>query len=186
MNEATIGSLDLETLSTRPDACVIAIGVVLYLPEPSPGFSNFITGRWLIQPDLAIGHRDPQTENWWKQQDEEVRKLVFSGRSTTAEVLRDFQAFCRLHGSNKDFQWWADPAHFDFPILENQFHLLGYEVPWNYRQKRCLMTLSRELRDVGFPDLTVPSQLHHEPVSDALAQLQELLKYRELLKVRGG
>lgn len=177
-------SLDLETLSTRNDAAIIAIGLAMWCPGlVNPDNYEIITHRWLIHPSQAIGHRDPATIDWWGQQDSSIYAEVWGGRQEPLEVIKDFVFFIKHHIPELETEFWAGPAHFDFPIIENLIHIAGLELPWNYRQKKCLSTLAREMTGAGFPDQKVPSERLHEPVADATAQLMTLMTYKRVLRM---
>lgn len=184
MSKQKLVSIDLETLSTRPDAAIIAIGVALWCPALVDTDSFVIvTNRWLIHPGSAIGYRDPATIDWWNQQNSDVRSEVWGGRQSPIEVIRDFVFFIKHHASEPETEFWAGPAHFDFPILEHLMHAAGLEIPWNYRQKKCLSTLAREMKRAGFENQDVKSTRLHEPVEDSRAQLMELLAYKKTLEL---
>ena len=183
MQDKKLVSLDLETLSTRNDAAIIAIGVAVWHPDLIHTDKWVIlTQRWLIQPSSAVGHRDPATIDWWNQQDPAIREEVWGGRKSAMEVIKDFVFFIKDFHFESEVEFWAGPAHFDFPIIEHLIHLAGLELPWTYRQKKCLSTFAREMKNAGFLNQDVDSERLHEPVADATAQLMELLAYKKTLK----
>ena len=109
--------LDLETLSTRPNAVILTLGAVKFNPftleDPGPGL--------YVRPDvdeqIAQG-RDVQDEtvNWWMNQAEDVREeaLGTDGRISVEDMYRQLNRF--LVGANSI---WAQGPLFDFAILEN-------------------------------------------------------------------
>jgi len=131
--------LDLETLSTRPDAVICTLGAVKFNPfslsDPGPGL--------YIRPDvdeqIAKGrHVDDGTLSWWMSQAEDVREeaLGEDGRISMEEMYRQLNRF--LVGANNI---WAQGPLFDFAILEDLYRQFGWPVPWNYWQIRDSRTL---------------------------------------------
>ena len=131
--------LDLETLSTRPNAVILTLGAVKFNPfsleDPGPGL--------YIRPDvdeqIAQG-RDVQDEtvNWWMNQAEDVREeaLGTDGRISVEAMYRQLNRF--LVGANSI---WAQGPLFDFAILENLYRQYGWPTPWQYWQIRDSRTL---------------------------------------------
>jgi len=131
--------LDLETLSTRPNAVILTLGAVKFNPfsleDPGPGL--------YIRPDvdeqIAQG-RDVQDEtvNWWMNQAEDVREeaLGTDGRISVEDMYRQLNRF--LVGANSI---WAQGPLFDFAILENLYRQYGWPTPWQYWQIRDSRTL---------------------------------------------
>jgi hypothetical protein len=131
--------LDLETLSTRPNAVILTLGAVKFNPfsleDPGPGL--------YVRPDvdeqIAQG-RDVQDEtvNWWMNQAEDVREeaLGTDGRISVEDMYRQLNRF--LVGANSI---WAQGPLFDFAILENLYRQYGWPTPWQYWQIRDSRTL---------------------------------------------
>jgi len=131
--------LDLETLSTRPNAVILTLGAVKFNPlslvDPGPGL--------YIRPDvdeqIAQG-RDVQDEtvNWWMSQAEDVREeaLGTDGRISVESMYRQLNRF--LVGADSI---WAQGPLFDFAILENLYRQYGWPTPWQYWQIRDSRTL---------------------------------------------
>lgn len=168
--------LDLETLSTFPNAAVIAIGVVIR----EDGQTHKQARSWFIDRDFVIGHEDPATIEWWNAQDPRVKNQVFGGNQLPKEALQELNGFLRSNGINPEnggdgYRCYASPAMFDFPILRHQYQMLGISPAWHWRSERCLSTIKKEIRDhfnIEIPDFT-PDLAHH-PVHDCLSQFQEL------------
>lgn len=166
---------DLETLSTFPNAAVIAIGVVVR--EDSIRYPQ--ARSWFIDRNLVIGHEDPVTLEWWNMQDPRVRNQVFGGNQLPREVLVELNGFLLSNGVHpdrtEDVRCYASPAMFDFPILRHQYQQLGIIPAWSWRTERCLSTLMKEIRDhFNIEVRDVNPELKHHPVHDCLAQFEEL------------
>jgi hypothetical protein len=168
---------DIETLSTFPNAAMIAVAVVIR-EDSNPNHRQ--ARSWFIDKDFVIGHQDPATLEWWNAQDPAVRNQVFGGNQLPREVLQEMNGFLRSNGFTPDdggdsYRCYASPAMFDFPILRHQYQQLGIIPAWHWRSERCLSTIKKEIRDhfnIEIPNIT-PDLAHH-PVHDCLAQFQEL------------
>lgn len=172
--------IDIETLSTRPDAATIAIGVVIR-NDVTPQHKQ--ARSWFIDRDFVIGHQDPATIAWWNEQDPRVKNQVFGGNQLPREVLQELNSFLNSNGitpeayghSERTYRCYASPAMFDFPILHMQYALQGITPAWSWRSERCLSTMMKEIRDnFGIEIRDVEPELKHHPVHDCLAQFQEL------------
>ncbi len=71
---STHGMIDLETLSTRPDATLLTLGAIKFDPysdaEPNAGLYLRVD----VDEQSALGrHVDENTLEWWGRQDEKIR-----------------------------------------------------------------------------------------------------------------
>lgn len=173
--------IDLETLSTRPDAMVIAIGAVAFGPA-GLGASFHYT----IAPDSAIGHVDPSTVAWWMGQGDEARavfqlpkgSIAGDARAQQAHlpfVLSEFRHFLSDFGPN--LRVWGHGSSFDLPIIESAFRACGHMVPWGHRAGRD----TRTILELGGVKVTMPEADKHNALSDAKAQALAVIKAAEVL-----
>lgn len=176
MSKIIRAMIDIETLSTFPNAAVIAIGVVIRR-DATP--KNIQARAWFIDRNFVIGHEDPGTLEWWSQQDLAVRSQVFGGNQIPREALQEVGAFLNSNGitplNDENARVYASPAMFDLPILKYQYQQMGIAFPWHWRSERCLSTLKKEIHDnFGRQIADVEPELKHHPVHDCLAQFKEL------------
>ena len=180
--------IDLETLSTFPNAAVIAIGVVI---RDDSSLSHKQARSWFIDRDRVIGHEDQATIDWWNAQDPRVRNQVFGGHQHPHEVLVELNGFLRSNGitpeRTDDVRCYASPAMFDFPILRHQYQQLEIIPAWSWRTERCLSTMMKEIKDhFGIEIRDVHPELKHHPVHDCLSQFRELDACFEELSLRNN
>jgi hypothetical protein len=168
--------LDIETLSTKPNAVVLTIGAVKFDPyslkEPDSG----IYLRPEVDQQLADGRDASETTMaWWLKQSNTSRIEAFSdeGRLSLEETHRALNKF--LVGVDVI---WAQGAVFDIMILENLYAHYGWPTPWNYWQIRD----SRTLFSVhGDPRDNKKSEDLHNALADCISQSKAVQKiYREL------
>ena len=159
------GMIDIETLSTSPTAAVIAIGAVAWLEGRVEQHETF---EVLIDPSIAVGTRDPRTLQWWDEQDPSVRGRMFSGKALTSEALVQLRNWYLRQGIE---EVWANAPTFDLIILEASFRATGVEIPWMFRDTRCMRTLTRLAKRRGIDyQPAYENRMAHDALSDALAQ----------------
>ena len=133
------GMIDLETLSTNPNATILTVGGVKFDPytmaEPSQGMyfrvdvdSQTEMGRDVMQ----------ETVNWWSKQPKEISDEAFSddNRESLDDMIKKINKF----SVGVDVFWCQGPL-FDYAILQDIYKQLGYPVPWQYWQIRDSRTL---------------------------------------------
>lgn len=132
--------LDLETLSTRPEAVVLTIGAVKF--DPYSGYIDLENGlyeRVSVDDQTALGrHVQEETLEWWGKQDPEVMEeaLGEDNRVGVEDMANQLNKF--LVGVESI--WCQGPA-FDIVILENLYRQLVKPVPWQFWQIRDSRTL---------------------------------------------
>lgn len=132
--------LDLETLSTRPNAVILTIGAVKF--DPFSGEVNTDKGlyyRISVDEQIAIDrHVMESTVEWWGKQAEEVREEALGEGDRVS--LEEFTA-----GLNRFLvgveNIWAQGPVFDIAILENLYAQLSKPTPWQFWQIRDSRTL---------------------------------------------
>lgn len=132
--------LDLETLSTRPEAVVLTLGAIKF----SPWDGDADQGQGLyIKPDVdeqlrMSRHVQDETVAWWSRQSEDVREEAMGtdGRIGIDAMLDQLNRF--LVGV--DDIWCQGPA-FDIVILENLYRQMDRPTPWQFWQIRDSRTL---------------------------------------------
>jgi hypothetical protein len=159
--------LDIETMSSAPDAAVIAIGARLFTHEGlSKGFEVFID----TNAASHIGSVSDETMQWWSKQD--VREQVFNGTCHPADAFFRFTEFVRLH---KPDTIWANSPSFDVVIMRHLAKQVGLTFPFHYRDERDCRTLywmGREL-EIECEDLwNNMDRRGHMPLDDATTQAE--------------
>jgi len=138
-------SIDLETVSTRPDAAIVSIGAVCF--DRRPGGTGFgpefhVVCDWKTD---AKGHVHQGTLEWWRNQD--PNDVVFSNtveRMPLHKALAELQKFADAWANCMTF-WWQR-GNMDQQWLDSAFERCGMDAPWNYSQWMDQRTLCRELK----------------------------------------
>ena len=131
--------IDLETLSTNPNATILTIGGVKFDPysftEPSQGMYFRVD----VDSQTAMG-RDVQQEtiDWWATQPKEISEeaLGDEDRIDLKYLIKQINKW----SVGVDVFWCQGPL-FDYAILQNIYKQLGHPVPWQYWQIRDSRTL---------------------------------------------
>ena len=135
----THAMIDLETLSTNPNATILTVGGVKFDPynaiEPAQGMyfrvdvdSQTKMGRDVMQ----------ETLDWWATQPKEIsdEALGDDNRIGLDEMVKTINKW----SVGVDVFWCQGPL-FDYAILQDIYKQLGHPAPWQYWQIRDSRTL---------------------------------------------
>ena len=188
--------LDIETLSLRTDAAVVAIGASVF------DESQIIESRhWPLTFDGLTGHIEPKTVLWWMQQSKEAQQATFG---ESVQRVRPFFAahdLADLVDQHKCRTIWANDPHFDVVVMQNWWRRYstpswpqGRELiepaivrdwPFEYNQPRSYRTIVELARAHGFSDQQYDSakgmHVAHCAVDDAAAQARVVLACEQWL-----
>ena len=165
--------LDLETLSTRPNAAIIAIGAVAFDPAAGVVLDTF---EARIRPDSADsrgGHVEMATVAWWMRQPDAVRAQWDDDGHALGEALARFDRWLTWGPYDPNSAMWGNGAAFDNVVLAEAFRSRGMLLPWSYKQDRCYRTL-RAL----FPHIEEPpfEGERHTALADAMHQAKHCMR----------
>lgn len=160
--------IDLETLSTRPDATILTFGACKFSPYSQHDITQGIYFRIDVDEQIALGrHVDDGTVEWWGTQADDVREeaLGEGNRISLSQFTQELNRF--LVGADCI---WAQGPVFDIVILENLYRQLGVPIPWQYWQIRDSRTL---LSSLGDPREKNKAGLHNA-LEDCVSQAQAI------------
>jgi exodeoxyribonuclease VIII len=158
--------LDLETMGTRPDAPIVAIGAVAFDKDgiTSP-FYEVIDLAWAVRDGATMS---PETVIWWLKQPDEARAAITRRGIEPKVALERFRRFVDLHGGDG---MWGNGATFDNVILSETYLRLGMKAPWPFWTDRCYRTIKSV-----FPAVEMErSGTHHNALDDARSQAEHLI-----------
>lgn len=165
-------SIDLETLSTRPDAAILSIGAAEF--DRSTGE---IGRTFYVEVDLnsAIndGHVDGGTLSWWYTQAADARRLFGNGtvKSSILTALTMLREFVQKAGD--DVRPWGNGSSFDITILESAYNRnpAAGAIPWKFWDVRDMRTIVDLASENGFDRNDVPFEgVAHNALDDATHQ----------------
>jgi hypothetical protein len=154
--------VDLETMAVTPKAVVLTLGAVHFNPYGN-GYSDKLYLRFDLDDQDKLGREiDPNTLDWWAQQDKAVMEEAFSpdDRVPLASAIDQFHKFA--WGCDA---FWAHGSLFDIAILEDLYRQLERTPPWQYWQIRD----TRTMFDLGW-DPDMPKAGKHDALQDAIRQ----------------
>ena len=144
--------LDLETVSTQPNAGIVQIGATIpkfdwdYLPTDFPTtFTRTIRYEDVIKGvEQGSIHMDDDTMKWWGSQDSKIKHEVFSGQTSYLDAMlefRDWMVMITQASEGKQVAVWGNDVGFDNVILSHSLDLHGVHKVWSYKNNRCFRTL---------------------------------------------
>jgi DNA polymerase III epsilon subunit-like protein len=158
--------LDLETLSSRPNAYIFQVGLVSF----DGHYVRDWRIRWMEQPG---SHIDPSTLEWHLDQGTFTRDEVYTDH--LADVLQQVDRY--LHPNDII---WAQSPDFDCTILADAFRRLSpYAVPWKFWRTRCVRTILAGVDRSTLPTHESMGLTKHRAVDDCKVQIAQVLATRE-------
>jgi len=169
--------LDLETLSSGPDAAIVAIGAACFGNERfDPTVDNFYAIVELGSSVRAGGLINASTVEWWMGQSAEARSSFSDeNRYHIGDALWRFQNFCGRAASC--VRVWGNGAGFDNVVLRRAYERSWIEPPWAWRDDRCYRTLKNLRPDIPFEPFqgSIPHRADHDAINQAI-HAQKILK----------
>jgi len=171
--------IDLETMSTAPNAAIVAIGAVafdtdLFTLHPLEFYTTVS-----LQSSMDAGlHVSASTILWWLQHDDEARaELVGRGALRLSDALARLTSWMLAVIPDKDKRLvWGNGAAFDNVILAAAYAATWGTFPWHFWNDRCYLTMKNLYPATGMPTFVGTK---HKAVDDARMQalhLMEILK----------
>lgn len=174
--------LDLECLSTRPHAAIVIIGAIKF--NRGEKWSENINKEELQKHDCFYRrikikscidkglHIDPQTEQWWNNQDEKIRYEALenpTNRVGLKTALEDFKKWFNNNNTNfQNIKIWGNGSSFDCTILGEAYKRCNMEIPWKFWNIRDLRTIY----DLGsIRSYELPQEGLHNALYDCLRQI---------------
>lgn len=174
-------SLDIETMSTAPNAAIASIGACRF-DLHGDGIGDWINDTFHVHVSLPNCQRygtafDASTVLWWLAQGDEARQAMIAGQQDAAPLVTALEALADFIGatqttSDEDTQAiWANGASFDLPILANAYRCVGMPLPWKYWQERDLRTLKALFPECGISRI---GGIPHSALDDAVFQARTI------------
>ena len=174
--------IDIETLSTAPNALTVTIGACTFSLDPNEDPIG-VSAQWGIDKVDAAKyglHMDPNTVLWWMKQSQAARDGLEKNRGNTLRsVLTELQDFCmaaRANHKRQELHLWANDPTFDCVILENGYKACDVAVPWNYYETRSCRTkvfdYSHFYGGMSAKKEFPRENTHHDAEADAIYQAE--------------
>lgn len=173
--------IDLETMSTRPDAAIVSIGAVAFDMRKCVVGERFYRNVDLRSSAAAGGRIDPDTVLWWVRQSDAARSVLQRNLSTLPDALDALTAFLASCAPLAAIRPWGNGVDFDMGILASAYRATGREIPWKYWNQRDARTLFAMYPSVERDPI---AKVAHNALDDAEAQAMHVLKIRESIVAR--
>jgi hypothetical protein len=139
------GMIDLETLSTRPDAVILTVGAIKFNPYTQDDPYDPLYFKVDVDAQTALGrHVQPDTIDWWGTQPQEIQDEAL-GEGDRKDLDYTVKAINKWAVGVDTF--WCQGPLFDFAILQSLYAQLNIPTPWDYwriRDSRTLFSLYKE------------------------------------------
>lgn len=168
--------IDLETLGTGNNACILSIGAVLFDPQGDRIHSKFEVH---VDPASCVAaglQMDASTVVWWLDPERDAARNELTkhkNRSTLVDALSKTSKFLV-----NDIPVWGNGATFDNVILRSAYKAAGMACPWMFWNDRCYRTIKSLYPGVKLERVGT----HHSAVDDAASQalhLQRIFKEQQ-------
>ena len=170
--------IDLETLSTNPNATILTVGGVKFDPYTNVEPSQGMYFRVDVDSQTEMG-RDvmQETLDWWGKQDPEIMEeaLGDQDRISLDAMVKTINKWC----VGVDVFWCQGPL-FDYAILQDIYKQLGHPVPWQYWQIRD----SRTLFSLVPKDPNEKRDAAHNALADCYFQAKKVQKVFKQLGIK--
>lgn len=170
--------LDLETMGTRHDAAIVAIGAVRFTDKGlyrKSAFYQVVDLESCLKKRMSV---TGSTIMWWLQQSDEARAQL---RQNAAPIEDALKAFLEWKGKDANVRVWGNGSDFDNVILTSAFRKFGIHDPWPHYMNRCYRTVKD-----SWPKVEVSNEgIAHKAVDDAIWQARYLVKLAKTHNLKG-
>lgn len=166
--------IDLETLSTNPNAVILTLGAVKFDPYTVMKPYDDLYFRVDVDSQTEMGRDVMQdTLDWWGRQPKEISEEALSDNDRLP--LNDMVKAINKWSVGVDVFWCQGPL-FDYAILQDIYTQLGHPQPWQYWQIRDSRTLFSLV-----PRDNEKREGHHNALQDCIFQAKKVQKiYKQL------
>jgi hypothetical protein len=173
--------IDLETMSTKKNAAIMAIGAIAFDIETGRTGEEFYQKVDLKSCERWGLHFEADTVYWWLEQQQSVREEMSRDRKELYRVLQDLQGM--IGRCAPDVQVWGNGLGFDIIILRSAYEAIFKNTPWHHTKERDVRTLVSLLPEVKAD--TAFRGLKHHPLADCRHQIEYCSEiYRQLKRNR--
>lgn len=163
--------IDLETLSTAPNAAILTIGACVFeMNKPDAEITETFEARISIESNERVG-RDisGSTVAWWLQQSKAAQEALF--KEPIVSLRNAITSLNLWIGQLPHIPThiWAKDPDFDVVILRSAYEDVGQKWPLKYWANRSVRTIE----ELAYPEGDLPNfrtGVHHSALDDAVTQ----------------
>jgi hypothetical protein len=159
--------LDLETLGTAADACIMSIGAVRFDLDFNTIDDDGFYASVGIESNLMYKRRiQEETLIWWMKQGAAAQGVFHEDKQSLPVALADFADWM----GPGEFTMWSNGADFDIPMIAHAYITCAIPLPWKYYNSRCFRTYKNL---PGAKEIKLPfTGTKHNALFDAVYQAQ--------------
>ena len=167
--------IDLETLGTRVNAPVVAVGAC-YFDIKTGQIGKTFDAAIDVTFALRNSRMEGETFKWWLQQSEEARQKVVRGRADPVKVYTAFHDFVQAGGDK--VRVWGNGSSFDISMLEySMARTIEKAPPWQFWNVRDCRTIKHLAEALGLAYNGQRKGVHHSALDDAVFQAEWVSYY---------
>lgn len=161
--------VDLETLGTTADSCIMSIGAVRFDLESNKIDDAGFYASVSIDSNLELKRRVQEaTLIWWMNQGPAAQGVFHESKQTLQTALTELTIWM---GEGQHVVW-SNGADFDMPMLAHAYTSLCMEVPWKFWNSKCYRTYKNL---PGASSVKVPFEgTKHNALFDAIHQAKHV------------
>lgn len=161
--------IDLETLSTSPNAVVLSIGACFFdieTGEIGEKFYKVLDVEQQLDRGRVI---DSSTLSWWMNQSKEAKSVFLQKSENVDAALKEFCRWATVTSNFQDMYVWGNGSTFDVTIMETLMKVSNVPLPWKFFNVMDLRTFRRfvannqKVKKIG---------TNHNALDDAMSQAQ--------------
>jgi hypothetical protein len=178
--------IDLETLSTAPDAAMLSIGACFFDIETGVIGDTFHQHIELIDSP-RFGHISVETVKWWLNQPKPAQEAVTKPKNVMPldQVLLSLHAYITKTCTMYKVKPWGNGSSFDLVILRNAFNrhrMTNIWQYWNERDTRTLTDIVERVTGINAAKTAQFRGLKHDALADAMHQAKYVSHAYQLIK----
>lgn len=173
-NEDSHVMIDMETLSTEPDAAIVEISLAQFNPRSGKIFKE-LKVKFDIDDVLKSGYDVSKSTliDFWLNQPEEVRKDVLIDNNNRRSLLNGWSEVCHfIESIDNPFVWGKGPT---FDIAKAAYAIkqeVSTTLPWKYYNERCVRSILAI--DPKLAKSVVFEGAKHESMNDVKHQIKQV------------
>lgn len=173
--------IDIETLSTEPNAVVISIGALHFDSFTGAELSKFYVE--LEPSDQRNRHCSVDTVLWWMNN--QAEKGVFAEGNTKTPVKSALELLSiylnDTVSEDEELALWCCDPDFDLVILGNLYKQFSIKTPWKYNNGKSVRTIRMFSKELGITE--TKQEASHNAYEDCVRQAKEVSNfYRHIFK----
>lgn len=179
--------IDLETLSTKPNAIILTVAAVRFDPTDFKSLNDTPASKFYMKVDLnsyngrSDFHTDYNSLVWWMKQSEPARQDAFLGTTTERVPIHKCLTDLKKWFVDDRSMVWGHGSCFDIPVLASAFQSCGLVEPWKFWNVRDTRTIY-DLGKVDFKNVELPEgMVAHNALADCYRQIKGVkMAYKNL------